>query len=56
MRHFLAMALYALCLSAYFAALLRDQWKPALKLFAGLFTLMVASVFVLGWLMLWLAP
>lgn len=56
MRHFLVMFVYALCLSAFFAALLREDWKSALRLFASLLATMVLSVFVLGWLMHWLAP
>jgi hypothetical protein len=55
-RHFLLAAIYSACIATFFASLLRDEWKAALRLFGMLFGVMVGGVFVLGWLMYLLAP
>jgi hypothetical protein len=55
-RHFLLATIYSACIAAFFASLLREGWRPALRLFGTLFAIMVASVFVIGWLMKLLAP
>jgi hypothetical protein len=51
MRHFLLAIVYALCISVFFASLLRHDRRSMLRFFASLFGIMVSSVFVLGWLM-----
>ena len=51
MRHFLEAALYSLCLAVFFGSLLRDDARSALRFGVKLFTIMVGSVFVVGWLM-----
>ena len=56
MRHFLLAVLYSACVAAFFGTLLREEWKSGLKLAGTLLGLMVGGVFVLGWLMYWLAP
>ena len=56
MRHFLLAALYAACIGAFFGTLLRDDFRSALRLGVTLFGVMVVGVFVLGWVMLLLAP
>jgi hypothetical protein len=50
-RHFLLAAIYSACLAGFFASMLRESWRPALRLFATLFGVMLGSVFVLGWMM-----
>ena len=55
MRHFILAAIYSGCLSVFFGSLLRDDVRSALRLGLTLFSVMVVSVFVLGWLMLLLA-
>ena len=52
MRHFLLLALYAACVASFFATLLRDDFRRGLRLFLGIFGVMVGGAFVLGWLML----
>ena len=56
MLHFLLAVIYSACLATFFAALLREERKPALKIFATIFGTMVGGVFVLGWLMYLLSP
>lgn len=56
MRHFLLAAVYSACLSAFFASLLREDWRSALKLAGTTWLVMVGGVFVLGWLMLAWSP
>ena len=56
MRHFLLAAIYSACISTFFASLLREDVKSALRLGFGLFAVMMTSLFVLGWIMMLLAP
>ena len=48
MRHFLLAIVYAACLAAFFASLLREDPKPALRVFYTIFGTMVGGVFVHG--------
>jgi hypothetical protein len=56
LRHFLLAAIYSACISVFFASLLREDIKSALRLGITLFSVMVMSIFVLGWIMALLAP
>lgn len=51
MRHFLEAALYSACLAVFFGSLLRDDARSAVKFGVKLFSIMLGSVFVVGWLM-----
>ena len=51
MRHFLEAALYSACLAVFFGSLLRDDVRSAVRFGVKLFTVMIGSVFVIGWLM-----
>ncbi|MEM7247251.1 MAG: hypothetical protein AAF533_18055 [Acidobacteriota bacterium] len=54
MRHFLLMTLWAACVSGFFASLLREDWRSALKFFGTLFGIMVVGAYVAGWVMYWI--
>jgi hypothetical protein len=49
--HFLLMAIFALCVSAVFAGLLREEPREQLVVGAKMFGAMVAAALVIGWLM-----
>ncbi len=55
MTHLLLAAIYAACVSAFFASLLRPDLRSAVRFGVTLFAIMVGSVFVLGWVMYLLA-
>ena len=50
--HFLLMLIFSLCVSAVFAALLREDTHEQIIVGAKMFGGMVAAALVLGWLML----
>jgi hypothetical protein len=54
-RHHLIAAIYAACIGLFFASLLREDLRSAVRLFLTLFLVMVLGVFCIGWLMLLLA-
>ena len=56
MTHFLLAAAYSACIATFFGSLLRADFKSGLRLGLTLFSVMLLSVFVLGWLMLLLSP
>lgn len=56
MRHFLLAAIYSACIAVFFASLLREDLKSALRMGITLFSVMLMSIFVLGWIMMLLAP
>jgi hypothetical protein len=49
--HLGVMALFALCVSAVFGALMRDRPREQVRLSARIFTALVVSGYALGWLM-----
>jgi len=49
--HFLLMVIFSLCVSAVFAALLREDAREQLVLGAKMFGAMVVAALILGWLM-----
>lgn len=49
--HFLWMVLFALCVSAVFATLLRDEPRAQVKLGLMMFGGFLGAALVLGWLM-----
>jgi energy-converting hydrogenase Eha subunit C len=49
--HFLLLVLFAFCVSAVFAVLLRDEPREQLRTGALMFGGFVAAAVVLGWLM-----
>jgi hypothetical protein len=51
MTHLGMMCLYAACLGAVFAALLRDDPKAQLRLGAQVFGALVVGAYAAGWLM-----
>jgi hypothetical protein len=50
--HLLLMLIFAVCVSAVFAALLREDVHEQLVVGAKMFGAMMAAALVLGWLML----
>jgi hypothetical protein len=50
--HLLLMLIFAVCVSAVFAALLREDVNEQLVVGAKMFGAMMAAALVLGWLML----
>ena len=50
--HFLLMLIFAACVSAVFAGLLREDARDQLMLGARMFAAMIVAAMVLGWLML----
>lgn len=50
--HFVLMLIFALCISAVFAGLLREDAREQLVLGAKMFGGMIVAALVLGWLML----
>jgi len=50
--HFVLMLIFAACVSAVFAGLLRENSRDQLVLGARMFAAMVVAALVLGWLML----
>lgn len=50
--HFLLMLIFSLCVSAVFAALMRDETREQLVVGAKMFGAMMAAALILGWLML----
>lgn len=56
MRHFLLAVLYSACVAAFFSALLRQDFRSARRLFLTIFGVMVGGVWLVGWLMVLLAP
>jgi hypothetical protein len=49
--HFLLMLIFALCVSAVFAGLMREETREQVALAARMFGAMVAVAIILGWLM-----
>jgi hypothetical protein len=49
--HFLLMLIFALCVSAVFAGLMREETREQVVLAARMFGAMVAVAIILGWLM-----
>ena len=56
MQHFLLAVLYSACIAAFFGTLLREESKPGWKLGGSIFAVMVGGVYLLGWVMHFLAP
>ena len=50
--HFVLMLIFAVCVSAVFAGLLRENSRDQIVLGARVFVAMVVAALVLGWLML----
>lgn len=50
--HFVLMLIFALCISAVFAGLLREEAREQAVLGAKMFVAMIVAALVLGWLML----
>ena len=50
--HFVLMLMFAVCISAVFAALLREEVHEQLVLGAKMLGAMIVAALVLGWLML----
>jgi hypothetical protein len=50
--HFLLMLIFSACVSAVFAALLREDIREQLSMGAKMFGAMMGAAVILGWLML----